>query len=149
MIQHLGRFRLGDYLPVFHQATADLVPVELDRAIPPTYDVRAIGTGNLVETGELWMDRTGNETTGGPWIGKVFLDSSYSAGRYVVMVNAVEWDDGTPTCRVSVAMFDVIPTGNANGPITAMSVIERADRTVYLMYAESGQYRQSLNPGHQ
>lgn len=119
---HLGRFRVGDYLPLrLVVMDAGRTPAVPDAA-PTAYLWKASGPTKLA-TLTLSVDETARTT--GMFALPYLLDATFAAGNHVVVF---KWAVAA-VAQQRVAVFEIVAGGGSEGDVAAMHVLERPEGT--------------------
>lgn len=135
---HTGRYHLGEEitLPVLC-LTGSGVPTDPDEA--PTLEVYSSSgkplSGQKISTLEPLA-------TTGLFVGRVFLDESFTTGRYHALVRWLI----SSTQGSQLFEFEILPGGSATGDVIALHPYERPHATFLVQQRSSGRIFRGKNP---
>lgn len=143
---HLGRYRLGDRLPLVLRCLNAGEP-EWPGG-PPVVTVYApngpaFDAGLPVDSFTVGADDVGAVT--GLFRRAVFLGPKYSGyiGRYTAVAR---WADGDGAVHAKLWTFDLIDGGSAAGDVIAAAVVDRPRATFVLHQRYDGSLARGMNP---
>jgi hypothetical protein len=114
---YLGAYRLGDVVPIPHQAVgASFAPANPTAA--PVYSVYAADGTEVEADKKMPVLGVGNT---GLFLAKNFLDGDYAAGRYCVRIESAV----SGTTRAWLLYFNVKPGGNAKGAYRSLTFYDK------------------------
>ena len=137
---HLGRFQLGDFVPINMVATVAGGTPSLPDAAPVCAIFAAGSLGAALESHNLPIrDRYGTTALFGK---DILLTSSYAAGEYVV-VNT--WAHSS-TANGEMQQFSVVAGGDALGSVIGQHNLSRPESQELLYQTDAGALRLGKNP---
>src|SRR5690606_12957960 len=137
---HLGRFQLGDWVPIVMQAvTAAGTPALPDDAPTATVFAASDPTSAIATRNLPIRDRYGTTALFGA---DLRLDGDYAAGSYLVVL---QWAHST-TGHGDLLMFDVVGGGDADGNVIGQYVSQRPEGQMVVYQLDSGKLQIAMNP---
>ncbi len=145
-MRHLGRFQLGDRLPVVVRTLVAGVPAW--PAAPPLAVIYPLG-GDLLDERQpaatLFLGAADPSAITGLYRRAVFLGPTFAnwEGRYVL---TVRWADADGAAHTRAWTFDVVPGGSSAGDITGMARVIRPGQDLLLVQRYDESLATALNP---
>lgn len=145
---YLGQYYQGDDLVISHRAYTD-TPSDAELAFADASPVVQIFRTNaaieLVQTHKM-MAAYEYPGVKGMFRLSVLLDSNYTETGYYVAVISWHYELGDNPLIVRYCPFEILPTGNSNGTITAMVEVARPDKRFLLCGTSAGRLMRRANP---
>lgn len=138
-MRYLGRFQLGQFMPLDVQCFANSV-TEVAPTSAPTFTVYKADDTPVVSDVKMAIQAKGSLT--GWFRGEIFLNATYSAGRYHGIIEYAS--SGSSYSEEFV--FDVIPGGNATGEYIGMYFYERPHARFCIGLSDAGTLEFRRNP---
>lgn len=139
-MRYLGRFQLGDYVPLqigTHPGTA----VAANPTAAPTARIVALDTpGSAVETVNMAIRDAYKRT--GFFLNWLRLSSSYSAKIYAAYYTWAIAGSNYSECD----MFEVVAGGNSSGAVIGAAVIQRPEAEFLMYQLDDGTLNVRRNP---
>lgn len=144
----LGQYYQGDDLVISHRAyteTPSDAELSFDDASPTVQIFRVNDAIELVQSAKM-MAAYEHPAIEGMFRLTILLNALYNETGYYVAVISWHYESGDNPLIVRYCPFEILPTGNSNGTITAMAEVARPDKRFLLCGTSGGRLMRRANP---
>jgi hypothetical protein len=142
-ITDLGRFQLGDWVPIVFRTTDSSGVLTAPTTTSDHAPIGAVYLGSTTKVEKFKLNIIDPVVSPATFTYRIRLSSSYSVGRYSIAI-LFTTGSGAYTGR-KLFSFEVVGGGNTNGAITSGHSFERPEAYHYVHAVDSGQILEGRN----